>query len=229
MAVNKVGTIDDRVKVKTVLMSLFDKSGLDDLARGLVRMNPGILLLSTGGTHSALCEILGDSAATAVRQVSDYTGQPEMQGGLVKTLDFRIYLGLLSETYNSAHAADLKRTGASVIDMVVANLYPFEQAVARHGATLEDGRANIDIGGPCMVRAAAKNFHRVAVLTDSSDYAAILEELERQNGALSLATRYLLAQKAFRLIAGYDDAIARYLESTPLAVHRGIYTVRDGD
>src|SRR5208337_4249479 len=100
MAVNKVATIDDRVKVKTVLMSLFDKSGLDDLARGLLRVNPGVQFLSTGGTYSALCAVLGDSAPAAVRQVSDYTGQPEMQGGLVKTLDFRIYLGLLSETYN---------------------------------------------------------------------------------------------------------------------------------
>src|SRR5271157_2822966 len=190
MAVNKVGTIDDRVKVKTVLMSLFDKTGLDDLARGLVRMNPGIMLLSTGGTYSALCAALGDSAATAVRQVSDYTGQPEMQGGLVKTLDFKIYLGLLSETYNSAHAADLQRTGAAVIDMVVANLYPFEQAIARHGATLEDARANIDIGGPCMVRAAAKNFHRVAVLTDPSDYQPVLAELSAGRGALTLATRW---------------------------------------
>jgi|SRR5271157_887818 len=229
MAVNKVGTIDDRVKVKTVLMSLFDKTGLDDLARGLVRMNPGIMLLSTGGTYSALCAALGDSAATAVRQVSDYTGQPEMQGGLVKTLDFRIYLGLLSETYNTAHAADLQRTGASAIDMVVANLYPFGQTIAAPGATLEDARAHIDIGGPCMVRAAAKNFHRVAVLTDSSDYAGILEELEKQNGALGLATRYRLAQKAFRLIVGYDEVIARYLESTPLAAHRGIYAIRNGD
>ena len=229
MAVNKVATIDDRVKVKTVLMSLFDKSGLDDLARGLLRVNPGVQFLSTGGTYSALCAVLGDSAPAAVRQVSDYTGQPEMQGGLVKTLDFRIYLGLLSETYNSAHAADLQRTGAAVIDMVVANLYPFEQAIARHGATLEDARANIDIGGPCMVRAAAKNFHRVAVLTDPSDYPAVLEELGNENGALGLATRYRLAQKAFRLTAGYDDAIARYVESTPLAAHRGIYAIRNGD
>jgi phosphoribosylaminoimidazolecarboxamide formyltransferase/IMP cyclohydrolase len=175
MAVNKVGTIDDRVKVKTVLVSLFDKSGLDVLARGLLRVNPGILFLSTGGTYSALHAVLGDAAAAALRQVSEYTGQPEMQGGLVKTLDFKIYLGLLSETYNAAHTADLERTGAATIDMVAANLYPFEQTIAAPGSTLEDARANIDIGGPCMVRAAAKNFHRVAVLTDPSDYVLVLE------------------------------------------------------
>lgn len=229
MAVNKVGTIDDRVKLKTALMSVSDKTGLDALARGLLRVNPGILILSTGGTYSALLAILGNSADATLRQVSEYTGQLEMQGGLVKTLDFKIYLGLLSETYNAAHMADLERTGSTAIDMVVAGLYPFEQTIARPGTTLEDARANIDIGGPCMVRAAAKNFHRVAVLTDPSDYPAVVEELRKQNGALGLATRYRLAQKAFRLIARYDEAIARYLESTPLADHRGIYTIRNGD
>ena len=229
MAVNKVGTIDDRVKVKTVLMSLSDKSGLDALARGLLRANPGILFLSTGGTFAALRALLGESAHAALRQVSEYTGQPEMQGGLVTTLDFKIYLGLLSETYNTAHTSDLERAGAAAIDMVVANLYPFEATVTRTGATLEDARANIDIGGPCMVRAAAKNFHRVAVLTDPSDYPVVVEELETQNGDLRLATRYRLAQKAFRLIARYDEGIAGYLESTQLADHRGIYAIRNGD
>jgi len=229
MAVNTVGTIDDRVKVKTVLMSVFDKAGLDVLARALLHANPGIQILSTGGTYSALQSALGASAAAALRQVSAYTGQPEMQGGLVKTLDFKIYLGLLSETYNVSHAADLQRTGAAAIDCVVVNLYPFEQTIARAGATLEDARANVDIGGPCMVRAAAKNFHRVTVLTDPADYTAVTDELDRQNGTVSLATRYRLAQKAFRLIAQYDEAIARYLEATPLAAQRGIYTIRDGD
>jgi phosphoribosylaminoimidazolecarboxamide formyltransferase / IMP cyclohydrolase len=229
MAVNKVGTIDDRVKVKTALMSVFDKDGLDVLARALLHASPDVRFLSTGGTHSALQSALGASASSALRQVSDYTGQPEMQGGLVKTLDFRIYLGLLSETYNAAHAADLERTGAAAIDMVVANLYPFEQTVAAAGATLEDARANVDIGGPCMVRAAAKNFHRVAVLTDPADYPAVIEEISKHGGALCLQTRYRLAQKAFRLIARYDEAIARYLESTPLASARGIYAIRNGD
>jgi phosphoribosylaminoimidazolecarboxamide formyltransferase / IMP cyclohydrolase len=227
MAVNTVGTIDDRVTVRTVLMSVFDKAGLDVLARALLRANPDIQFLSTGGTFTALRSALGASAA-ALRQVSDYTGQPEMQGGLVKTLDFKIYLGLLSETYNDSHAADLKRTGSAAIDCVVVNLYPFEQTIARPGATLEDARANVDIGGPCMVRAAAKNFHRVAVLTDPADYASFVEELGRQGGSVSLATRYRLAQKAFRLIAQYDEAIARYLEATPLADQRGIYSIRNG-
>jgi phosphoribosylaminoimidazolecarboxamide formyltransferase/IMP cyclohydrolase len=151
-----------------------------------------------------------------------------MQGGLVKTLDFKIYLGLLSETYNPAHAADLARTGAAVIDMVVVNLYPFEQTVGAAGATLEDARANIDIGGPCMVRAAAKNFHRVAALTDPADYSCVTDELARQDGTLCLATRYRLAQKAFRLIARYDAAIADYLDAAPIPRSSGLYTIRNG-
>ena len=150
MAGNRVGTIDDRVKVKTVLLSVSDKSALETLVRGILAANPGVQFLSTGGTHSALQTLLGASASSTLRQVSDYTGQPEMQGGLVKTLDFKIYLGLLSETYNAAHTADLARTGAAVIDMVVVNLYPFQQTVAAARANLEDARANIDIGGPCL-------------------------------------------------------------------------------
>ena len=228
MAVNKVGTIDDWVKVSTVLASVSDKSALETLARGLLRVNPSVTILSTGGTFHALEQALGASAASCLRQVSDYTGQPEMQGGLVKTLDFRIYLGLLSETYNPAHAADLARTGARAIDLVVVNLYPFEKTIAADGATLEDARANVDVGGPCMVRAAAKNFHRVAVLSDPADYAGALEELAAHAGALSLATRYRLAQKAFTLTARYDGAIAAYLRATPLAEQRGIYAIRNG-
>jgi phosphoribosylaminoimidazolecarboxamide formyltransferase/IMP cyclohydrolase len=227
MAVNRVGTIDDRVKVTTVLLSVSDKTALETIARGVLAANPAAQFLSTGGTWSTLNSLFGASASSTLRQVSDYTGQPEMQGGLVKTLDFKIYLGLLSETYNAAHTADLARTGSAVIDMVVVNLYPFEQTVAAAQATLEDARANIDIGGPCLVRAAAKNFHRVAVLTDPSDYPAVVDELAEHNGALRLATRYRLAQKAFRVIARYDDAISRYLDSTPLP-GSGLYAIRNG-
>ena len=165
-------------------MSVFDKAGLDGFVRGLLSAVPDALILSTGGTFAALEKSLGASAARSLRQVSDYTGQPEMQGGLVKTLDFKIYLGLLAETYNPEHQKDLSRAGAAHIDMVVVNLYPFEKASSAAGATLEDARANIDIGGPCMIRAAAKNFHRVAAVTDPGEYAAILRELSRKPGHL---------------------------------------------
>jgi phosphoribosylaminoimidazolecarboxamide formyltransferase/IMP cyclohydrolase len=212
--VNFVQTIDDRVPVRRALISVFDKKGLDLLVPGLLRANPAVRILSTGGSYVAVAAILGASgpgAGAALQQVSDYTGQPEMQGGLVKTLDFKIYLSLLSETYNEAHAADLSRTGAEPIDLVVVNLYPFTQTVARPGVTPEQARANIDIGGPCLLRAAAKNFLRVAAVADPADYAGILEELRAAGGALCLATRFRLAQKAFAVTAEYDRAIAAYL------------------
>lgn len=229
MALNTVERIDDRVKVRTVLASVSDKTGLAALVAGLLSTNPDLRILSTGGTHAAIAAALGPAAGRVLEQVSSYTGQPEMQGGLVKTLDFKIFLGLLSETYNQAHQADLARTGAAAIDMVVVNLYPFARTVAAPGATVEAARGNIDIGGPCMVRAAAKNFHRVAVLTDPEDYPSVLAELSRGRGTLSLATRFALAQKAFRLTAGYDAAIAEHLGALSAGRVRDAYRIENED
>ncbi len=214
--------------MKTVLVSVFDKTGLASFAAGLLAAVPDALILSTGGTFQALEKALGSDAASSLKQVSAYTGQPEMQGGLVKTLDFKIYLGLLSETYNPDHTQDLARTGAAAIDMVVVNLYPFEQASAAAGATLEDARANIDIGGPCMVRAAAKNFHRVAAVTDPGEYAGVLQELAAANGTLGLETRFRLARAAFRRIARYDAAITTYLDAADPGAGLAAYTVNRG-
>ncbi|NOY68466.1 MAG: hypothetical protein GXP53_03085 [Deltaproteobacteria bacterium] len=211
MSINVVSKIDDCVKVNTVLISVSDKTGLDDFVPGLVDINPEITILSTGGTHARISEILGDRAASTLVAVSDYTGQPETQGGLVKTLDFKIYLGLLTETYNAEHQDDMKRTGARQIDMVAVNLYPFSQTVAGPDATIENARGNIDIGGPCMIRAAAKNFIRVASVVDPADYGMILNELNAENGATHLATRAGLAKKAFAHTASYDTAIGQYL------------------
>ena len=214
MSLNIVEKIDDSVKVSHVIVSVSDKSGLDRLVPALVSVNPSVKVYSTGGTYKALLDILGEEgAARNLVSVSDYTGQPEMQGGLVKTLDFKIYLGLLSETYNAAHTGDLARTGASAFDMVVVNLYPFRQTVAKSDVTPETARTNIDIGGPCMVRASAKNYLRVASVTDPADYDQIVAELRSSGGRLSLATRFELARKAFAHTADYDGAIAAYLRS----------------
>jgi phosphoribosylaminoimidazolecarboxamide formyltransferase/IMP cyclohydrolase len=227
MAINTVRTVDDRVRVRTVLASVSDKSGLEVLVPGLLEACPEDLsILSTGGTYDAIRALLGARADGCLRQVSEYTGQPEMQGGLVKTLDWRIYLGLLSETHNPAHRADMAKHGAADIDMVVVNLYPFQKTVARPGATGEDARGNIDIGGPCMVRAAAKNFHRVAAVTDPADYRGVVAELAAGGGALSLATRFALARKAFRLTAHYDAAIAAYLADLDPGAMAAVYEVR---
>ncbi|RLB92862.1 MAG: hypothetical protein DRH26_05280 [Deltaproteobacteria bacterium] len=213
MVKNIVEKIDDLVKIKNVLISVSDKSGLEAFIPGLIEVNPEVLILSTGGTYSKIKEILGQKADTCLKQVSDYTGQPETQGGLVKTLDFKIYLGLLTETYNDAHKADLKRTAALAIDMVVVNLYPFSETIARKGVTLEEARGNIDIGGPAMIRASAKNFIRVASVVEPSSYPLILSKLKTNHGTLSLEDRFGLARKAFEHTAVYDRNISRYLAS----------------
>ena len=226
MAVNVVSKLDELVRVKHVLISVSDKSGLDELVRGLLEKCPGVTIFSTGGTHARIVELLGqEDAARHLKQVSAYTGQPETQGGLVKTLDFKIYLGLLTETYNEAHQQDLARTGAVPIDLVVVNLYPFSETVAREGVTLEQGRANIDIGGPCMIRASAKNYLRVGVVVEPDDYGRLLKELDEKRGALSLSTRFDLARKAFSHTADYDGAISHFLAKLHFAEERGCYEV----
>jgi phosphoribosylaminoimidazolecarboxamide formyltransferase/IMP cyclohydrolase len=216
MALNLVERSDDRVAVRRVLVSVSNKTGLDALVEGLLKAAPGVTIYSTGGTHSAIRTLLGEERARkSLVSVSDYTGQPEMQGGLVKTLDFKIYLGLLSETYNDAHRRDLERAGAVPFDMVVVNLYPFRETVGMPDVTPEKARTNVDIGGPCMIRAAAKNFLRVAAVTDTSDYAVVVSELEANGGTLGLRTRFHLAQKAFGHTAAYDLAIVAYFENVP--------------
>lgn len=223
MAIHFVQQADDFVKINTVLVSVSDKSGLEGFIPRLVGLCPDIRILSTGGTFNSIRDILGDRAQGRLMQVSDYTGQPETEGGLVKTLDFKIYLGILTETHNPSHQSDLARTGARPIDMVVVNLYPFRETIAQSGATVETARGNIDIGGPCMVRASAKNFLRVASVVDPADYALILQELEAQEGATSLETRFRLAQKAYAHTADYDRAIADYLAKRTAGEMRACY------
>ena len=223
MSLNIVHEIDDRVTVRHVLMSVSDKTGLDHLMPGLIAACPEVRIYSTGGTYTAIQKLLGSNSRNLV-QVSDYTGQPEMQGGLVKTLDFKIYLGLLSETYNDAHRADLARTQAVAIDLVVVNLYPFQKMVAVPGVTPEEARTNIDIGGPCMVRASAKNYLRVASVTDPADYSAVLAELRQQNGTIGLDLRLHLMQKAFQHTAAYDAAIAKFFGGVTVEGARKTYT-----
>ena len=225
MSLNIVKDIDSRVKVRNVLMSVSDKTGLETFVPALVESCPGVKIYSTGGTYSKVREILGEAAEETLVAVSDYTGQPEMQGGLVKTLDFKIYLGLLSETYNAAHQDDLRRLSALPIDMVVVNLYPFRETVAKPGVTPESARTNIDIGGPCMVRASAKNYLRVASVTDPADYLQIAEELRGNSGSISLSTRFRLMKKAFAHTAAYDTAIAGFFAGVPWENVEKTYTL----
>jgi phosphoribosylaminoimidazolecarboxamide formyltransferase / IMP cyclohydrolase len=211
MGINIVKKIDDMVPVNHALISVSDKSGMEDFIPGLVSACPNVKIFSTGGTYNHIKDILGSKASDRLIQVSDYTGQPETQGGLVKTLDFKIYLGLLTERYNDAHQADLKRTGANPIDLAVVNLYPFRETIAKADVTPETARGNIDIGGPCMIRASAKNYIRVASVVDPADYRKIIDELNSTAGKTTLKTRLYLAQKAFQHTAAYDTAIALYM------------------
>jgi phosphoribosylaminoimidazolecarboxamide formyltransferase/IMP cyclohydrolase len=223
MTLNVVTQIDPLIEVRNVLISVSDKSNLNFLVTQLLEINPQMILYSTGGTFNTIREILGDRAESCLKQVSAYTGQPETQGGLVKTLDFKIYLSILTETYNADHQLDLARTGAVPFDMVVVNLYPFKQTISRPDVTVEQARGNIDIGGPCMIRASAKNFIRVASVVDPEDYSVIMTEMRAGNGRISLDLRFRLAQKAFKHTAAYDQMIAEYLNSRTIETVRECY------
>jgi phosphoribosylaminoimidazolecarboxamide formyltransferase / IMP cyclohydrolase len=211
MAFNRVERVPDLVPVRRVLVSAFDKSGLAAFAGGLAAACPEARFYSTGGTYDALRDALGPGAAGRLVAVGDYTGQPEMAGGLVKTLDWKIYVGLLAEPGNALHEADLARTGAVAFDLVVVNLYPFAAAEADPSSTLEDLRQRIDIGGPAMLRAAAKNYLRVASVSDPAQYGAVLDEVKASGGRTSLALRRRLAAEAFALVSRFDAAVSARL------------------
>ena len=202
----------DVVRVGRALISVSDKSGLADLASALAPL--GVELLSTGGTAAAL-----SAAGFTVLDVAQITGFPEMMDGRVKTLHPRVHGGLLAIRSEPAHQAAMIANDIAPIDLLVVNLYPFE-ATLRSGAPYEERIELIDIGGPAMIRSAAKNHDDVAVIVDVADYAALIEELQRNEGATSLAFRRKMAQKAFARTAAYDAAISNWLaveihETTP--------------
>ncbi len=184
------------------IISVHDKAGLSEFARGLAAV--GVELYSTGGTYATL-----DRAGVAVKSISALTGFPEILDGRVKTLHPIVHAGILARRELAAHREELERQGISPIDLVVVNLYPFVQTVTKPGVTLEDALENIDIGGPTMLRAAAKNFPNVIVVVDPEDYEPLLEMLRA--GSVPQPERRRLAQKAFQHVATYDSAIAQYL------------------
>ncbi len=191
-------------KIKRAILSVSDKKGIVEFARAINSM--GIEILSTGGTAKALRD-----AGIPVKDVSEHTGFPEMLDGRVKTLHPRIHAGLLSRRDNPKDMEEIKKHGIDTIDMVVVNLYPFEETISRPGVSFAEAIENIDIGGPAMLRSASKNFQDVAVLVDPSDYEKIVGEIKNLKGDLSYRTRLELAKKVFRHTAGYDTIIADYL------------------
>src|SRR5688572_27532108 len=191
---------DQLRRVTRALLSVSDKSGLIEFARALA--GHGIELVSTGGTAKAIAE-----AGLKVRDVSELTGFPEMMDGRVKTLHPKVHGGLLSIRGNAEHDNAAKAHGIAPIDLLVVNLYPFEATVEKGGSE-EDCIENIDIGGPAMIRAAAKNHNDVAVVVESSDYQSVLDELATNKGATTIALRRRLAAKAYARTAAYDAAIS---------------------
>jgi len=192
-------------KIQRAILSVTDKSGLADFARKLAAL--GVELVSTGGT----AKLLRDSGI-AVKDISELTGFPEMLDGRVKTLHPKVHGGILHRRENSGHRAAVAEHDIPAIDMVVVNLYAFEKTAAKPGVHFEELIENIDIGGPSMIRSAAKNFQDVAVVTSPADYGALAEEMARSGGSLSRETKWRLAQKAFATTAAYDSAIASTLE-----------------
>src|SRR5438477_2860423 len=191
--------------IQRAILSVTDKTGLADFARQLSNM--GVELISTGGT----AKLLRDSGI-AVKDISELTGFPEMLDGRVKTLHPKVHGGILHRREDPAHRAAVAEHGIQPIDMVVVNLYAFEKTAAKPGVHLEELIENIDIGGPSMIRSAAKNFNDVAVVTSPSDYDALAEEMSNSGGAVSSETKWRLAQKAFATTAAYDSAISSTLE-----------------
>ncbi len=196
----------DRIKIKRALISVSDKSGVAELARVLGGL--GAEILSTGGTARHLAE-----AGVEIRSVDQFTGHPEMLDGRVKTLHPKVHGALLARRDLDDHMNQCKKMGVELIDMVVVNLYPFEQTIAREGVTLEEAVEQIDIGGPTMLRSAAKNFAAVAVVTSPDQYAGVIEQLQTNDGSLDLRLRYDLARAVFRRTSEYDRRITEYLAS----------------
>ena len=181
------GEVQDLIRVENVIVSVFDKTGLDEFVPGLLKMNPDVRFLSTGGTYKKMKEILGNSYDYNLMEVAEYTKFPEMEGGLVKTLHPKIHAGLLGERNNQEHQRYLKEelNGGVYIDMVLVNLYPFQQVINSPDVNFEKARGNIDIGGPTMIRAAAKNFPSSAVVCDPKDYPEVLQHMVSNNGSTS--------------------------------------------
>jgi len=191
-------------KIKRAIMSVSNKKSVVEFAKELHTF--GIEILSTGGTAKTLRD-----AGIPVKDVSEHTGSPEMLDGRVKTLHPKIHGGLLSRRDNPKDMEEIRKYGIDIIDMVVVNLYPFEETISTPGVTFAEAIENIDIGGPAMLRSASKNFQNVVVIVDPSDYERIISEMKGLNGDLSYETRLDLAKKVFRHTSRYDTIIADYL------------------
>ncbi|MBC7541407.1 MAG: hypothetical protein H7338_01605 [Candidatus Sericytochromatia bacterium] len=227
LASTETPSLTDRVAIRNVVVSVADKQLLTLVVQALHDGGLPVTLFATGGTlqtlHAANATLATPLAITAIE---DYTGFPEMPGGLVKTLHPLIHGGLLAEPGDEAQRQYCDRLGIEAFDLAIINLYPFEAVVRQPDSSLDTARRHIDIGGPAVLRAAAKNFLRVGVGVDPADYPAIAAELTAQSGCLSLMTRWQMAQKAFQHVTDYDTAISDYLSAQSWDTVLATYDVR---
>lgn len=223
---NKVTDIKGNINISNVLISVSDKSNLDVLIFKLLEVNSDVVFYSTSGTYNYIKNLLTKSLRDKhLVDISDYTGFPEMQGGLVKTLHPKIHMGILAERINENHSAELLNLSAVRFDLVIVNLYPFSEVVEKENCSFEEARANIDIGGPTMIRGAVKNFHGCAVLTDPTDYYSFGVELSVSHGYISLKTRFYLMKIAFDHTSSYELIISKYFLNMDDDILSGEYAI----
>ncbi len=252
------GNVMEDIPVKYVLVSCTDKSGLEDLIPAIVEFCPEVKFMSSTGTYNKIAKILGGDAEKYLMEVSGYTDTPEMEGGLVKTLDPAIHGGILGERGNEDHIKYFEGLGKRVrfldsdvnrifdaevgkeyritiepsklafIDMVIVNLYEFSKAAAKEGANYEDARGNIDIGGPAMLRAAAKNWLSCAVAVNPGDYGMILDSLRENKGCTTFDTRFELGKKVWGITSNYDNDIDVYHKGQKFEKVKGLYVPTNG-
>lgn len=214
--IRDVKKVQNLIPVKHAFITLFDKTQSEQLVYNLFEICPGLVVFSSGGTYSYLKEYFaGKKEESQLVDVSNYTGMPETDGGLVKTLHHKMFLGYLTETFSELHQADLKRENAVPIDLVIADLYPFSKVVATPESTIEQCRGNIDVGGPSALRASAKNYLRVMTVPQYSPeaYESLLEQLRKLNGCTDIYNRVDGFKKTFKVLAEYDSEVAKFADS----------------
>ena len=226
--IRDVTTVKDRVPVKHAFITLFNKTGSETLVEELFEICPGLIVFSSGGTYAYLKKhFTGTKRVSQLVDVSDYTGMPETDGGLVKTLHHKMFLGYLTETFSELHNADLKRENAVPIDLVIVDLYPFDKVVSNPESSIEQCRGNIDVGGPSALRAAAKNFLRVMTVPKYSPkgYAELLANLRNLNGNTDISNRIRGFQETFSVLAQYDSEVAQFANSVSLENFKEVYDI----
>ncbi len=221
---DRINTCEDLVSVRNVIVSTADKRGLEEFAPRLVELCPQVRFYATGGTFALLKECLGPLAAQRLVEMTRYTTQPITHAELARTIDFKIYIGLLADPFNPTHVQDLSSAGAAFFDVVISNVHLYEDLIYEGDPDPETVRGAIDIGGPGMIRAGVRNYLRVATIVDPDDYNGFLDHIESNDGQSRLNLRLDLARKAFHLIAKNDSELAEYFGRLDVETLKDVYS-----